>query len=283
MVDVVATQVLPHDPADVPGGTPIGTPGETPAGAVLPALAEQTAEQLGDQATLAQVRAQRALLELGRMVLGQAPLGQVLERVAELAVAHVPGADEVSVTLLEGVRAHSAAFSGGLAVSLDERQYRLGFGPCLDAARSGQVVRIDDTANDGAYPDFSAIAARQGVRSIVSVGMQVPQRVLGAVNVYCSEDEVLDADAEQLLQVFAGCAAVALANHHLYASARALGEDVRVAMASRAVIEQATGVLVAGLHCTPREAFAHLSRRSQQSDRELREVATEIVQRAGRC
>nr|WP_276612347.1 GAF and ANTAR domain-containing protein [Kineococcus vitellinus] len=207
---------------------------------------------------------------------------RVLERVAELAVAHVPGAEEVSVTLLEEAGAHTAASSGGLAASLDERQYRLRSGPCLDAAQSGRVVRIDDTTNDVAYPDFSAVAARQGVRSVVSVGMQVPQRVLGAVNVYCSEDEALDAGAEQLLQVFAGCAAVALANHSLYASAQALGEDMRAAMASRAVIEQATGVLVAALRCTPAEAFADLARRSQQAERGLREVAVEIVQRAGR-
>ncbi|WP_432537447.1 GAF domain-containing protein [Kineococcus arenarius] len=112
----------------------------------------------------------------------------------------------------------SAASTGELAASLDERQYAAGFGPCIDAARSGQVVRIDDTAAEATYPDFAAIAARQGVRSTVSVGMPMPQRIGGGLNVHRFDDGVLDAYAVELLQVFAGYAAIALANHSLYAS-----------------------------------------------------------------
>ncbi|WP_432537449.1 ANTAR domain-containing protein [Kineococcus arenarius] len=63
----------------------------------------------------------------------------------------------------------------------------------------------------------------------------------------------------------------------------ALSTDLQIAMQSRAVIEQAKGVLVASLRCTPDEAFAHLVRRSQHANRELREIATEIVERAARA
>src|SRR5215218_1786363 len=66
---------------------------------------------------------QEAFAELSRLVVGEQPLGQVLARVADLAQACTPGAEEVSVSLLEGDKAHSAAFTGQLAVNLDERQY----------------------------------------------------------------------------------------------------------------------------------------------------------------
>src|SRR3954451_9028817 len=80
--------------------------------------------------------------ELGRVVLGDEPLGAVLERVAGLAAKAIPEASEVSVTLMEGGRAHTVAFTGSLAVQLDERQYETGWGPCLDAAVSGHTITV---------------------------------------------------------------------------------------------------------------------------------------------
>ena len=224
---------------------------------------------------------QQAFAELGRLVVGETPLGEVLARVAELAKACMPGAEEVSVTLLEDGRARSAAFTGRLASVLDERQYADGFGPCLDAAANGQVVQVQDTADDKTYPHYAALAAREGVRSSVSIGMPMPQRLLGGINVYTFSESPLDQDAVELLQAFAGYAAIALANHSLYASAVALSTNLQVAMQSRAVIEQAKGVLVASLRCTPEEAFAHLARQSQHTNRKLRDIAAEIVERAG--
>ena len=223
-----------------------------------------------------------AFEELGRIVLGETPLNQVLQRVAQLAQACTPGAEEVSVTLLEGSkpRAHSAAFTGKLAVALDERQYQAGFGPCMDAAQSGRTVRIDDTAGESVYPDFAATARRQGVRSIVSIGMPMPQRILGGINVYRFSDEPLDEAALEILQVFAAYAAVSLANASLFASTASLAGQMQQAMRSRAVIDQAQGVLIAQLRCTPEEAFQHLAKRSQDTNRKLRDLAADIVERA---
>lgn len=224
---------------------------------------------------------QEAFARLGAMVLGQ-PLGEVLRSVADLVKATVPGADEVSVTLLEGDRARSAAFTGDLAASLDERQYEAGFGPCLDAAQSGAHLRVDDTANETRYPDFARTAARQGVRSSISVALPMPQQVLGAINIYQFDSPPLDADGEQLATAFAGYAAVALANAALFASTADLAANLQTAMATRAVIEQAKGVLVAQLGCTPEEAFAHLATQSQHRNRKLREIAAELVDEASR-
>jgi GAF domain-containing protein len=221
---------------------------------------------------------QEAFTELGRIVIGDQPLGQVLHRVAELAAACIPGADQVSVTLLDGGRAHSAAFTGSAAAMLDERQYAQGFGPCMDAAASGGVVAITDMAEDVTYPDFSSVARRHGVSSSLSVGMPVPRRTVGALNLYCTGDRPADEEAVQLAQVFASYAAVALANASLYSSTAELATQMQQAMASRAVIEQAKGIVMGQLGIGPDEAFAHLSRTSQQSNRKLRDVAAAVVE-----
>ena len=264
----------PHPSSDPDGNEPDSTQPDssTPAGGT-PTPPQPTTPD-------ATIEPQQAFAELGALVVGEVPLGQVLTRVAELAKACVPGAEEVSVTLLEGEKARSAAFTGSLAAHLDERQYDAGFGPCLHAAQSGQTVRVDDTSAERTYPGFAAIAARQGVRSSVSIGMPMPQRITGGINVYRFDQGVLEEEAVALLEVFAGYAAIALANHSLYSSAVALSTNLQIALSSRAVIEQAKGVLVASLRCTPEEAFAHLVLQSQHTNRKLREIATEVVEQA---
>jgi GAF domain-containing protein len=220
---------------------------------------------------------QSAFAELGRIALDQTPLSQVLKRVADLAKATIPGADEVSVTLIEQDRARSVAFTGDLAVALDERQYDRGFGPCMDAALGAGTVLITDMATDERYREFGAVAARAGIRSSLSVGMPAPERTVGGVNTYSRRVDAFDEAAVATATAFADFAAVAVLNAALVDSKTALAAQLQEAMASRAVIEQAKGLLIGRLGCTPDEAFTHLSRQSQNTNRKLRDVAAQIV------
>jgi AmiR/NasT family two-component response regulator len=76
------------------------------------------------------------------------------------------------------------------------------------------------------------------------------------------------------------CAAVAMANSHLYDSQAALAHHMQTAMASRAVIEQAKGIVMGERHCSADEAFQLLVKLSQRTDRKLRDVAQALVDRA---
>jgi len=222
-----------------------------------------------------------AFHELSQILLGS-PLGEVLERVADLAQRTIPGADQVSVTLMDGDRARSVAFTGDLAVHLDERQYDRGFGPCMDAALSGETVEIRDTAAEQTYPDFARQARRAGVTNTLSVGMPIPQRTVGAINIYSTHGRDFDDDAHALAVTFASYAAVALANAALYSSTADLASQMQSAMASRAVIEQAKGMIMARQQCSADEAFALLVRASSTSNRKLRDIAQLIVDQRGR-
>lgn len=215
--------------------------------------------------------------ELGRIDPGHFPVGAVLERVAALAKDTVPGADEVSVTLIEGEDARSVAFTGDLAVHLDERQYARGFGPCIHAALSGDSVYIADTETDDRYPDFGATAARAGMRSVLSVGMPVPQRVVGGLNFYAAAPAAFDPASLDLARAFADHGAVALVNAALIDSKTALATHQERAAASRAVIEQAKGIIMARTGCDADDAFTELVRRSQHSNRKLNLVAADLV------
>ena len=111
--------------------------------------------------------------ELGRLVLGDNSLQTGLQRGADLARATVPGADEVSVTLVGKGGATTAAFTGALALDLDESQYERGHGPCLDAAASGEPRRIDDVATETRWPDYVPIAAGRGSQSSLSMSARL--------------------------------------------------------------------------------------------------------------
>jgi hypothetical protein len=86
------------------------------------------------------------------MPLADRPVGEVLDEMALLAKRVLPETPEVSVTLLKGDQAETAAFTGAVALELDERQYDKGFGPCLDAAVSGEKISLSMDEPNGPYP-----------------------------------------------------------------------------------------------------------------------------------
>jgi AmiR/NasT family two-component response regulator len=107
----------------------------------------------------------------------------------------------------------------------------------------------------------------------------VQQHVVGALNIYGCDVGAFGAEASRVGILFASYAAVAVANAHIYATTAELANDMRAAMASRAVIEQAKGILMAERGCTAEEAFGQLTVLSQKSNRKLRDVATGLVER----
>ena len=133
-----------------------------------------------------------AFAELALITVNTDPPEQTLRRVAELAKQTLGGVEDVSLTVIEGGQPRTVVFTGPLAVDLDERQYELGFGPCLDAAKTGQTIIVDTADDHSPYREFGRIAARAGVRHAVSVGMPIAQRNIGGLNIYRTADAPLD-------------------------------------------------------------------------------------------
>jgi len=221
-----------------------------------------------------------AFSQLGRIKLSETDIDGVLDTIAGLAKRTIPGTDEVSVTLVRGKGAYTAAFTGDLARDLDETQYERGHGPCLDAATAGASLSLRDMAGETRWPDFAARAMAAGVGSSLSIGLPIHETVSGALNVYAGEPDTFDDDAIILAQTFAGYAAVALANAHLYDVTATLAQHMQAAMENRAVIEQAKGIIMGDRRCTAEEAFRILSRLSQDTNRKLRDVAAALVAQA---
>ncbi len=220
------------------------------------------------------------ILELSRIVVGDVALDEVLTRVAQVAKDTVPGADEVSVTMVHRDHPSTAASTGDLALGLDERQYAEGYGPCLHAARSGETMLVSDMSTETRWPKFAAQGVQDGALSSLSVALPLHQETVGALNIYARTRDAFDEDAQQIATHLAGYAAVAMVNVSLYVTTAALSAQMKHAMQSRAVIEQAKGILMGERRCSADEAFAILAKISQDTNRKLRDVATALVEQA---
>jgi GAF domain-containing protein len=219
------------------------------------------------------------LRELSRVALVDRTLTEVLTDITRIAAAGIPGAESTSITLLRNDKPYTAAHHGEMALAADELQYEKGYGPCMDAGRGGVLLRIDDTETEERWPDYVRHAQTEaGVRSSLSVPLPYQGSSIGALNNYSSRPAAF-ASPESLeagLEV-AEIVAVTVANADAHWKLGEQARNMRIAMESRSVIEQAKGVLMAQRRVTAEQAFEILREASQRYNRKLREIAQAIV------
>ena len=223
--------------------------------------------------------AAEALLRLGQLSLRELSMEGLLQTVAEQVTSVLPGNLEASVTLLVKGLPSTVASTKRAAVELDETQYEFGQGPCLHAARTGEVTEIADTRTDSRWPDYARCAAERGTRSSLSVPLVIDEeeRVFGALNLYAPRPDAFDQDGRSVARAFGPYAAVTAGNVYAYQNARNMADNLQAALENRAVIEQAKGILIERYKVTPDHAFRLLAAASMTANRKLRHVADDLV------
>jgi GAF domain-containing protein len=222
----------------------------------------------------------RSLSALSRFFVGDGTLHETLTKVAQYAEQAVPAAAMTGLTMLVDGRARTAVFTDEAAPEIDSAQYETGIGPCLDAFRHQRTFRMDDTSKDDRWGPFSEAAAAHGIRSTLSIPLVANHEGLGALNFYSRTPNGFSKEDEEVASQFGVQTAIVLANAQAYWDAHLLSQNLATAMQSRAVIEQAKGILMGAQRCTADEAFQILVRASQRENRKLREIAEDIVGRA---
>ena len=218
---------------------------------------------------------------LSRFLIAKATLGETLQRVAELALAAIPGAEAVGLTLLEGRRKPVTVFASDppVAMKVDQAQYEDGDGPCLEAYRRRTVISVGDTSTAGQrWPRYARAAALVQVGSTLSLPLVAADQAYGALNLYARPKFAFDEAAIEAATLFATQASTVLANASAYWDARDLATGLEQAMKTRAVIEQAKGKLMASGRYTAEEAFEVLVKASQRANVRLRDIAVRIVE-----
>jgi GAF domain-containing protein len=223
-----------------------------------------------------------ALRALSTFLVTDASLGDTLHHVAELTTSALGGAEFAGIAILgRDGRPTTAVFTDQESPEVDQAQYESGRGPCLDAWRQRRTVRVDDmTAAADTYPEFARTTLDHGIVSTLSLPLTAGGEGIGALNLYARKENAFSEGDQELGEELAAAAAAVLANAAAYWSAFELSENLSEAMKSRAVIEQAKGILMAGSPKLDADgAFDLLRRASQRENVKLREIAQRIVDR----
>ena len=115
---------------------------------------------------------------LRRFLAGEDDLAAMHTKIAMIATETVPGCDMASITTLRAGKPTTPAFTGKIALRLDEKQYELGDGPCLAAIRHRGLERVS-TASDDRWPAFVSAASEHGVLATMSIPLGNDEAVMG--------------------------------------------------------------------------------------------------------
>ena len=108
-----------------------------------------------------------------------------------------------------------------------------------------------------------------------------PSGLVGGYNFYSTQRDAFAEDTRGQLELFAANAAGAVSVAVKLADQIQMSDDLHGALASRAVIDQATGIIMAQQRCSAAAAFDVLRRASQNRNIKLRELAAELVSNVG--
>jgi GAF domain-containing protein len=226
-------------------------------------------------------QSEESLIALAGILVAEQSLEKTLGQVLDLACAALSCGDDGGVTLLDREGPRTAVATSEAARRVDSFQYEADTGgPCVDAYRRQQVLRIDSTSDDPRWPEFAMAAATAGIRSTLSLPLVVAGDGLGALNIYCHEEKGFSEADEALAMTFASYASVALANARVYWRTQRLADQLEQALSTRGVIEQAKGIIIAEQGCSADEAFQLLVNASQRSHMKLHDLAADLVERA---
>lgn len=198
-----------------------------------------------------------------------------LGAISRLAVHVVPGTQSASVTWGHPRRLTTVGPTDALALAGDKIQYELKSGPCVDAVLQNVVFRVGDLVADPRWPAFGRRAHDElGVRSMLSFRfyLEADGRIAG-LNLYSTEADAFDDDSETIGMLLATHGALAVAA----ARANEKADHLTKALQSNREIGVAMGILMKLHHLTRTGAFDLLRIASQNSNRKLIDIATEVA------
>lgn len=186
---------------------------------------------------------------------------------------------EVAVLIADGSGClTAAAASTGRALDLASFEGSHGEGPgtrCYRSARS--VLNESVTATTARWPRFAAAARAAGFAVVSSLPMRHHEETIGVVSVLGPDGYQVGDPETGLAQVLAEAAAIAILKQRVLRQNARTAEQLRHALDSRVLIEQAKGIVAARLGIAPAAAFEILRRYARRRNRTLIDVACATI------
>ncbi len=230
-----------------------------------------------------------ALTELTDSLRPGEPREVLLTRVADRVLTLLPDADAVTVTLFVDDRPSTVATTEPVVVRLDEAQYAVMDGPCLEALRTETVVRATGTTEMARWPAFAGVAREMGISTVLSCPLFLPaddavaskqalhHRLSGALNVWSRRHGAFDPVEAALIAMFTSAMSSIILTAARWAAAQKQADGLVTALTSRDTIATAKGIVMARHNLDVDQAFAWLVDASQRTNQKLRDLAALVV------
>jgi hypothetical protein len=222
----------------------------------------------------------RLLRILARLEAG-ATTGPGPARLCEVC-AEVTAMTGAGIMLMSGdVPRGSVCSSNKVSALIEDLQYTLGEGPCVDAYNHDRAVFEPDLADPGVsrWVAFTPGAVKAGARAVFGFPLRVGAIRIGALNLYRDHAGLLNDDQHADALVLAGVAARAVLAMQADTPPGLLGAELEAGSDFRFVVHQASGMVSAQLGVSVGEALARLRAHAFAHDRPLTAVAEEVVAR----
>jgi GAF domain-containing protein len=222
-----------------------------------------------------------AVTAISRLPVGDHDVRRLLTGVARTGAAAMGEGVWVSVNLGHPGAPTQLASSAEQAAAVDGLQVRTGEGPCLSAFDEQETVLVDDLADQPRWPRLRAAWGDSPAAAVLGVPLVASGEKVGCLNCYSATPGAFTESQAQAAEVLALAVGAALEAVEETRRLREVASQLDQALASRAVIDQAKGIVMARRGCTADEAFAHLAALSQQRNVKVRDLALALVEQTG--
>jgi hypothetical protein len=226
------------------------------------------------------VAGERRLRILGQLVAGGTPELET-KRLCEVC-ADVTGMNGAGIMLMSGdVPRGSVCTTDNVSALIEQLQYLLGEGPCVDAYHQDRPVLEPDLARSRTprWLAFTGPAIEAGVRAVFGFPLRVGGVRLGALNLYRDQPGSLTEHRHADALVMADIAAQAVLVLQANAPPGKLAAELEAGADFHYVVHQATGMVAVQLDVGVGQAFIRLRAYAFGHDRPLAEVANDVVAR----
>ncbi|MGW5360609.1 GAF and ANTAR domain-containing protein [Actinopolymorpha pittospori] len=218
---------------------------------------------------------------LQSLLVGLPDLESYLGRVTWMAATTVDPPAWAGITSHFGGCWVTVSASDDRARLADQQQYINGEGPSLEAMRSGAVVNVSDDEAAMRWRLFHRHVLEAGIHSMLAIPLQgVDRRSVGTLNLYSERPNAFAAADMERAGSCARDAMRALAQWIRTAGGAEVAEGLEQAITTRAIIEEAIGILMGQHRCVAPKAFGQLRDWSGNDARRLREVAVDVISEA---
>ncbi|GAA1024629.1 MULTISPECIES: GAF and ANTAR domain-containing protein [Amycolatopsis] len=220
----------------------------------------------------------RAFVDMADTLVDEYDVADMLHRLAKYCVSLL-GASAAGLLLADqrgGLEVAASSDEGTRMLELLQLQTEQG--PCLDAYRGGESVRVEDLSAEAArWPRFARQASAAGFQSVQALPLRLRRQVIGTLNLFGRGPSPLAGSSLGVARALADIATIGILQERAIRRGELLTEQLQHALNSRVVIEQAKGVLAHAGGVEMDAAFDRLRAYSRAHNERLSEVAEAVV------